>query len=142
MMSELIFSDVWARSWGERLATSDAYRTAADKWEGDIVMVLEPDAKMGIEKQSVYLDLMHGDCREARAATERDLDEAVYVISARAENWKKILEGSLDPIMALMRGKLKLEKGNLGSLLPHTSAAKELVVAAREIETDFPEGWI
>ena len=43
--------------------------------------------------------------------------------------------------MALMRGKLKLEKGNLGSLLPHTSAAKELVVAAREIETDFPEGW-
>ena len=55
MMAELIFSDVWARSWGERLATSDAYRTAADKWEGDIVMVLEPDAKMGIEKQSVYL---------------------------------------------------------------------------------------
>jgi hypothetical protein len=40
-----------------------------------------------------------------------------------------------------MRGRLTLKKGSLASLLPYTSAAKELVVSAREVETIFPEEW-
>ena len=138
----MIFTDAWVKCWADKLSASDAYRTAASTWEGDIVVVMEPDDSMGVaDWQSVYLDLWHGDCREARVATQQDEQEAAYVISASAVSWKEILEGSLDPIMALMRGRLSLKKGNLASLLPYTSAAKELVVAAREVETVFPEGW-
>lgn len=137
-----LFTDDWARAWAEKLSASDVYRTAASKWEGDIVLVMEPDDGLGIaERQTVYLDLWHGDCREARVATVEDEQGAAYVISASAVSWKEILEGSLDPIMALMRGRLTLKKGRLASLLPYTSAAKELVASAREVETTFPEGW-
>ena len=141
-MGEILFSDSWVKGWGEKLSTSDVYRATASKWEGDIVLVMEPDDGLGVtERQTVYLDLWHGDCRDTRVATEEDEREAAYVISASAHSWREILEGSLDPIMALMRGRLTLKKGSLASLLPYTSAAKELVVSAREVETIFPEEW-
>jgi len=141
-MGEILFSDLWVKGWGAKLSASDIYRIAASKWEGDIVLVMDPDIGLGVTKrQTVYLDLWHGDCRDTRVATEEDEREATYVISASAHSWRGILEGSLDPIMALMRGRLTLKKGSLASLLPYTSAAKELVVAAREVETIFPEEW-
>ena len=141
-MSKMIFSDSWVKCWAEKLSASDAYRSVASKWEGDIVLTMEPDDRLGVTvRQSVYLDLWHGDCREARVAKEADEKEAVYVISASAVSWKEILEGLQDPIMALMRGQLTLKKGSLANLLPYTSAAKELVSVAREVETTFPEGW-
>ena len=67
--------------------------------------------------------------------------DAKYVIVAPSREWKNIFEGSLDPIMALMRGKLILKKGSLSSLLPYVSAAKELVMSAIELDTDLPEEW-
>lgn len=141
-MHEPLFTDRWVRAWAEKLSASEAYRTAAQKWEGDVVLIIKPDDELGVTaKQSVYLDLWHGECRKARVGTEEDESEAAYVISASAARWKQILEGALDPILALMRGRLTVKKGSLASLLPYASAAKELVMAAREVETTFPEGW-
>jgi putative sterol carrier protein len=39
-----------------------------------------------------------------------------------------------------MRGKLKLAKGSLASLLPYVAAAKEMVLAAACVETRYPQG--
>ena len=48
--------------------------------------------------RAIYLDLWHGECREARAATEEDLEKAPYVVSADPYTWKLIFERKLEPI--------------------------------------------
>lgn len=141
-MAEKAFSDGWVATWADVLNSSEDYRNAAARWEGEIVIVMRVDPAMGItEKMAVYVDLWHGECREARVASDDDLEAVPYIISASPENWRRILKGNLDPILALMGGKLLLKKSSLISMLPYVKAAKELVVAAARVETEFHEEW-
>jgi len=137
-----IFTDAWARAWGEELRDSESYRSAADSWEGAIALTLEGDADLGPpDDRSVLLDLWHGECRDARAAEPADLERAPFVLRAPAAVWKRVLEGDLDPLLAVMSGKLKLVRGNVARLVPYSQASKELVFAARRIDASYPEGW-
>jgi putative sterol carrier protein len=68
-------------------------------------------------------------------------DDASYLIEADPYSWKRVLEGELDPIAGLMRGKLKLRRGSVVALARYVGAARELVRAAGRVETSFPEGW-
>lgn len=136
-----MFTDAWARAWGEQLQTNQAYKAAAKNWEWPLVLTLKADPSLGIpEDRSVYLDLFHGDCREARAATRDESQQVPYVISADAYTWKQVLIGKLEPISSIMRGKLKLVKGSMATLAGYVLAAKELVNSACEVDTLFPEG--
>ncbi|MBE3557179.1 MAG: SCP2 sterol-binding domain-containing protein [Firmicutes bacterium] len=141
-MSVPFFSEAWANVWKEKLNASDAYHTAAANWEWPLVVVFKADPDLGIDEDiGIYLDLYHGECREARLATPQDQEKVPYVISADAYTWKQILNRELDPIMGIMQGKMKLEKGDMATLAGYVLAAKELVNTALEIETSFPEGW-
>jgi putative sterol carrier protein len=136
-----IFSSAWAEAWGEELNRSDRYRQSASGWEGAIAFVLGTDPASGFtESRRVWLDLHHGACRQARTATEEDLAQAPFVLSAPAGVWRRVLAGDLEPVLALMSGKLKLEKGSLAKILPFTLAAKEMVAAAGRVESlPWPE---
>lgn len=135
------FTEAWAKAYCEALNANEAYRQAAATWEGAIVLAVEADPALGLEeRRGIYLDLHHGACREARAATPEDFAAAPYVIAADARTWKEITEGVLDPIAALMRGKLKLEKGNMAVLAGYMMAAIELTHTARQVSTRYPEG--
>jgi putative sterol carrier protein len=141
-MESEIFSESWAKVWAKRIKENEAYRKAAANWEGAMVLVMNADPSWGIaEERAVIADLWHGDCRGAKIAESEDLLEAPYVIRANPATWKDVLAGKLDPIFGLVRGKLKLARGSVFSLLPYTVAAKELVVSATRVETSFPEGW-
>jgi putative sterol carrier protein len=141
-MGAEIFTDAWARAWCERINVNEAYRKSAANWEGAMVLEMTADADFGLsEDRAVIADLWHGECRGATAAGEEHLEKAPYVIRASPAAWEEVLGGKLDPIFGLMKGKLKLAKGGLFSLLPYAVAAKELVVSAREVETTFPAGW-
>lgn len=135
------FSHEWAKQWGEKINQNVQYRQAAQTWEWPLVLTLEQDPSAGVsEDRSVYLDLWHGECREARAATPEDLEAVPYVISADPYSWKQIFDGELEPLSAMMRGRLKLVKGNMAALSGYVLAAKYLVETALEVDTDFPEG--
>ncbi|ADW22285.1 SCP2 sterol-binding domain-containing protein [Thermus scotoductus] len=135
------FSEEWAKAYGEALNANEAYRQAAATWEGALILAVEADPALGLpEKRGIYLDLYHGQCREARMATPQDYEQAPYVISADARTWKEITEGILDPISALMRGKLKLEKGDMAALAGYMMAALELTNTAKKVPTQYPEG--
>lgn len=141
-MGHEIFTGEWARSWCRELNGSDAYAEAARDWEGAMVLVLAPDASYGVpEPRAVHVDLWHGECREAREATGEDRERVPYVIRADPYTWNRVLAGDLDPIAALMQGKLKLKRGSVMSLARYVNAARELVRAATRVETSFPEGW-
>ncbi len=63
------------------------------------------------------------------------------MLQGNAAAWKRILAGEVEPLTALMTGKLRLTQGSLAKLLPYVQAAKELVAAARRIPSTFPPGW-
>jgi putative sterol carrier protein len=135
-----LFSDAWVRAAAELLRTSDAYKAAAKTWEGSMVFTLQADPSLGIPMpRSAFFDLWHGECRDGRAATTADLEGAQYVISADAFTWKQVMEGKLEPISGLLRGKLKLSRGNMAVLARYVQAAKELVNGAKSVPTIFPE---
>jgi len=141
-MAADIFSDKWAKAWGKKINDNAAYRKAAANWEGAMVLVMSPDADFTIpEERAVIADLWHGDCRGAHAADADDMAAAPYVIRANPATWKEVLAGRIDPIFGLLRGKLKLSKGSIFSLVPYAVAAKELVNSAKNVDTAFPKGW-
>lgn len=131
-MAEFL-SEEWAKAWGEALATSEEYRKAAQRWEGPVLFRLKGSDR------AVYLDLWHGECRDARAATDSDPETARFILSADLPTWLSVLDGTIAPLPAVMRGRLKLEKGKLSSLMPYTAAARELVQAATCLDTRFPD---
>ncbi len=135
-MPHEVFSPEWAKAWGEELNNNDVYRQAARNWKWPLVLVMAEEATE--PTRQVYLDLWQGTCREARLATNDDIDKVPYVIEGERTNWLAILKGELDPIMALMRSKLKLSKGNLFALARYGSAAKELVKSAANVDALLP----
>ncbi len=136
-----IFSDEWARHWGEQVKQNMAYRTAAASWEWPLVLLIERDPSVGItEDRGVYLDLYHGECREARAATKHDIEQVPFVIQGDAYTWVEVLRGKLEAISTIMRGKLRLTKGNMSTLAGYVLAAQELVKSAQGLESVYPEG--
>ena len=69
-MAYEIYTGDWARAWCGALNDSEAYAEAASDWEGALVLRVRADTSYGIEEpRSVWVDLHHGDCRGARAAT-------------------------------------------------------------------------
>ena len=135
-MPHEVFSPEWAEAWGDELNNNDVYRQAARNWKWPLVLVMAEEAAE--PDRQVYLDLWQGTCREARLANHEDLDKVPYVIEGERSNWMAILQGELDPIMALMRSKLKLSKGNLFALARYGSAAKELVKSAAKVDAVLP----
>jgi putative sterol carrier protein len=138
-MKVQLYSDDWAKAAAGVIASSESYRSAARTWEGSMVFTLQADPSLGVpENRSVFFDLWHGECRDGRSATPADLEAATYIISADAFTWRQVMEGNLEPIAGLMRGKLKLARGNMAVLARYVLAAKELVRAATQVETEFP----
>jgi putative sterol carrier protein len=136
-----VFSEAWAKAWCRVLNTRPAYQAAAASWEGAVALVMARDGSASSEARSVFLDLWHGECREARVASQGDLENARYVLSGTAPAWRGVLTGTLAPLTALMTGKIRLTRGSMASLVPLAGAARELVNAAAEMEVSFPAGW-
>jgi ribonucleoside-diphosphate reductase beta chain len=130
-----LFGEAWAARWASEVAASEGYREAAQGWEGSLV--LEATGERGQPLAAVWADLHHGECRETREATLGDLASAAYVLQAPVAVWEKLFAGTLEPMWALVSGKLKLARGALGGLVPYASAARELVAAARRVPTAF-----
>jgi putative sterol carrier protein len=128
-----LFSQAWAQAAGQNLQTSTGYQKAAAAWEGTMIF-----ANSSQTHSNAFFDLWHGECRAARLATTTDLENAAYIISADTNTWEQVLTGQLEPIAALLRGKLKLSKGNLAVLVRYVPAAKELVLCAASVPTIFP----
>jgi len=124
------------------LNESEGYREAGAGWVGPIVLTLDEDPARGVpEGRSVRLDLAGGSCRGAQATSNGDAVGEATVIAGSPVTWSRVLRGDVDPLFALMSGKLQLRSGSLAALMPHARSAKELVATARTVPTRFPDGW-
>jgi putative sterol carrier protein len=132
-------TDPWFQALIGRIEASDAYRRAAADWEGDVAFVVEAEPDRGFPDDVWgYLDLWHGGCRGGGVVSPERGADARYVIRAPYSRWKDIVRGELDPVRAMMQGKLKV-RGDLVSIIRHASAANELVELTSEVDTEFPD---
>jgi len=141
-MGTQLFSNEWATAWAAEINASDAYHVQAAKWEGIVVLAMEPDPAIGVPvRRAVWVDLSKGTCRGARAATADDLEQAPFLLSGPAAIWDQVLYGQMEPAMAVTMGLLSLSRGSLLDLVPFIPAAKHLLLAAARVDTELPEGW-
>ena len=130
-------SDEWVKAFAEQLNASEAYEKSAKDWEGDFIFIVEPD-KSYPEEGYMFVGLYHGKCTDAAIISSEDEREAQFVIRAPYGNWRKVIDGKLDPIQGMMTRKLKL-KGNMMKVMRYPKAAKEMVNCVSRVPTDFPD---
>lgn len=137
MTGHPIFSQAWAEAYQAELNANEAYADAGEDWEGPIALAARADPERGLEEdRAVVLDLFHGECRKATVVEGDAIEDAAdYVIEGSLSTWYDVLDGKLQPLKAIMFGKLKLVKGKLRDLMPYTRASKEMVESAQEVPT-------
>ena len=136
-MAYLFPSPEWVEAFKEALNASEAYKKSAAKWEGDFYFIVSPGKGL-TEPVKFYLDLWHGQCREAYIVEGDDDKNPEFVIEGTLDVYRQIFEHKLDPIRALVSRKLKL-KGNLGKIMRSVKATLDLVNAAASVPTTYPD---
>ncbi len=136
-MSYLFPSPEWVDEFKDALNASEAYKVSAAKWEGDFYFIISAGEGLP-EPVKFYLDLWHGECREAYIVEGDDDKKPEFVIEGKLSTFKQVFGGKLDPIRALVSRKLKL-KGNLGKMMRSVKATLDLVNAAASVDTVYPE---
>ena len=112
------------------------YRDVAKGWSNPVALVVEPEPGV-TDAVAVQVDLKAGSCVSAAALAPDDVS-APFVLSGDLAAWKDILAGHSDPIMAVVRGKVKLTRGSLATLMLHAKAARALLACAQAVETRWP----
>jgi putative sterol carrier protein len=132
-------TDAWFQALIERINASADYREAAADWEGDIAFLVEaePDHSMPRDVWG-WLDLWHGSCRGGGVVDQERGRASAYVVGAPYSRWKDVVRGELDPIRAMMQGKLRVE-GDLPTIVRYVKAADELVRLCETVPTIFPD---
>lgn len=134
-MNPIFPSLEWLQALDVKLNNDERYAEIAKKWEGDIVIVIEPEGNLK-ERRIFYLDLWHGKCRGVAELKDESEKKAVFVLTATYENIKRILTGKLDPMQAMMTRKLSV-KGNLGVMMRSVPTVLDFVRCAREITNEI-----
>lgn len=135
-MTYEFMSDEWTKAYQDVLNHSAAYRDAAAQWEGDFYFICMPN-ETTITPLCAYLDLWHGECREALRVADQATRQPEFIIRATLPVWQDVLSGKLDPIKGLMSRQIKLE-GNMIKVLKAPKAAIEMVNCAMLIDTTWP----
>ncbi len=126
----------WASAVMERLNNDEDYARIAKKWEDDLKFIVEPGGSLPAVV-GLYFDLWHGKCRNALFLPETTVEKtASFTLSGTYENFKRILEGKLDPMQALLTGKVHVQ-GNLGLLLRSVPIVLNFVRCCREVTDQF-----
>lgn len=126
-------TDAWIKALKDELNSSDAYRSAAKKWEGDFYFVIESDDG----DKHLYLDLWHGEAREAMAIADPSSKTPEFILAAPIKTWRGVLDKKIDPIKGIMTRQLKLS-GPMVKVMKAPKAAIELVECASNLETSWP----
>ncbi|MCX7608969.1 MAG: SCP2 sterol-binding domain-containing protein [Anaerolineales bacterium] len=128
-------SPEWLQALAEKLNSDRRYAEIAQKWEGDMIIVVQPAGPL-TETLYFYLDLWHGTCRKAEMLPGLEGYKPAFILTATYDNITKILLGQLDPMQAMMTRKLHVQ-GNMAIMMRSVPIVLDFVRCAREITTEI-----
>ncbi len=129
-------SDAWIKALKEVINADADYALAAQNWEGDLVFQVEPDALMP-RPVSLYIDLWHGQCRDAYELTDANARKAAFVLAAPLAVFVRIVQGKLDPMQAMMTRQLKVS-GSMTYMLKNVQTVLKFVKCTSKVDAEFP----
>lgn len=118
----------WLDAFSTQLNSSENYGRIASKWEGDIVFEINAEGPLE-EDTRIYLDLWHGQCREARVLGPDEEIDPAFTLTAPYHNFAKIVKGEIDAMQALLTRKLMV-KGSMGYMMRNVPTVLEFVNCA------------
>ena len=136
-MAILFGTQEWVDALKKALEASQAYKEAAKKWEGDLYIIVDPDASYK-HRHIVYLDLWHGECRGASLIKDESEKSPQYRIFGPFTIMKQILDKKADAVQSMMTGKLKV-KGDMAQIMRMPRAALEFTNCLSKVDAVFPE---
>jgi putative sterol carrier protein len=128
-------SDAWIKKLSELINQNESYQRAAKDWEGDFIFIVDPDESYS-GTATFLLKLYHGTSPGAAMLDPDEVPETEYTINASYSNWRKVIEGKLDPIQGMMMGQLKLN-GDLMKIMRYPKAAQEIVACCADVPTEW-----
>ncbi len=132
------FTQSWADAFRDAVNGDVSYRQAGLQWQSPLAFVLDDGAPVGlIGPVALGLTLDRGRCNTARIMSP-DACTAPFVFRADYGTWKEVMSGALDPVAAVMHGKVRLT-GNMVALMMHSHAVTALVRCAQAVPTSFPD---
>ena len=135
-MPSVFHSAEWLKELEAKINTDERYARVAKNWEGDLFFFIEPDEYLN-ESLTVYLDLWHGTCRKAEYNPQPDSHpNPAFTLTATYGNITAILSGTINPITAMMTGKLKV-KGSMSYMLRNIPAVLDFVRVAQEVTKEI-----
>ncbi|APS00555.1 SCP2 sterol-binding domain-containing protein [Pajaroellobacter abortibovis] len=131
----------WTNAYREAINANQAYREAAQDWtHGIVAMVVEKEPSVGLaESMALHLDVERGKCRSCLLVKADEVHDASFVIVGTYAQWKQVVKKEIDPIKAMLQGKLQLVKGHMPTIIKYVKASKELVASIACVPTQFPD---
>ncbi len=127
-------SNEWTQAFKDKLNGNPTYAEVAKNWEGDMAFQIEwPD---GRPASQLYMDLWHGQCRDAYEVTPDKTINPAFRLTAPVANFVKVITGELDPMQAMVTGKLKVQ-GNMVMMMKNIPTVLEFVRTAKQVDTEF-----
>ena len=123
-------SPEWLQKLKDKLNTDKHYAQIARNWEGDMLVLIEPDGAL-TQPLAYYLDLWHGKCRKVDVVDQNQEVKPFLTLSGRYEIIVRIIKGELDPIQAMLTRKLHVQ-GNMIVLVRNVPTVMEFIRCCRE----------
>lgn len=140
MTDKFLFpSEDWVNEYCKKLKESPDYNKTGKGWKEPIIfkMTDTEGLKQKIPFDSFILYLSDGICEKCGIVNDPGMT-APYKLTATYSNWKKIIDGKINPTQAMLTGQMKVE-GNIAHLLRYASAAIAMVKVAQSIPTEYME---
>ncbi len=134
-MAQPFPSAEWLKAFEVVLNSDPRYAEIAKNWEADLIFEIHPDAAgaSGDSNISLYLDLWHGKCRSSRFFnSSADSPKAKFILRAPLANFLKVLEGEIDPMQAMLTGKLRVQ-GDVVYMMRNVPVVLDFVRCAKSV---------
>ncbi len=129
-------SEEWLKGLEAKLNSDPRYNKTAKNWEGDLIIVIEPQGNLK-ERLNIYFDLWHGKCRRAEYAVDpAKYPNPVFTLTAMYHDITSIVTGKLNPMTAMMTNKLRV-KGSLGYMMRNVPSVLDFVRCVEEVTDEI-----
>ena len=129
-------SDAWVKALKDVVNLDADYAQAAQNWEADVIFHVEPDSLVP-KPMLMYVDLWHGQCRDAYEVASLDDKKAAFVLAAPASVLIRIIQGKLDPMQAMITRQLKVH-GSMVYMMKNVPTVLKFVKCASKVDSEFP----